>query len=76
MGGVFEQDDTENWAEITRALRGPIARRLWLQYQLGLGRGGVPERPVPQLQNLEKSIIGEDNERAFYGRWQELMVQP
>ena len=76
MGGIFEQDDTENWAEITRALRGPIARRLWLQYKLGLGSGGTPERPVPQLQNLEKSSIGEHNERAFYGRWQELMVQP
>ena len=46
MGGMFEQDDLENWAGITQSLRGPMAKRLMLQYRKGLGQIRK-ERPVP-----------------------------
>ncbi len=72
MAGMFEQDDMENWGEITQSLRGPVARRLWLQYQMGMkvtpamgwkgeGTAYSPALPV------------DFNERAFYGQWQRLM---
>ena len=36
VAGTFEQDDLENWAQITRGLGGPMAKNLWLHYELGL----------------------------------------
>lgn len=74
MGGMFEQDDMENWAEINRALSGPVAGRLWLQYQMGLG-DAPKERPVAELKHLSRASLSEDSERAFYDRWQRLMSE-
>ena len=74
MGGMFEQDDMENWVEVTQALRGPIAKRLWLQYRMGLGpaRKG---RPMQALKDMQYGGLSEDAERAFYRYWQKLMMQ-
>lgn len=72
MAGQFEQDDMENWGEVTRALRSPVARRLWLQYQMGLG-GPPKERPIPGLKDLYKSSLGDDSERVFYAYWRTLI---
>lgn len=74
MAGVFEQDDMENWGEITEALRSPRARQISLQYKMGLGRP-AGERPVSELENLRVSSLGEESERLFYGRWQKLMME-
>ena len=72
MAGMFEQDDMENWGEITQALRGPVAQRLWLQYQLGMevavakdwkGPGKAYSQPLPL----------DLNERIFYRQWQRMM---
>ena len=76
MAGVFEQDDMENWGEITQALRSPKARQLWLQYKMGLGRvSSDEERPVREVQNLRLLSLGEGSERLFYGHWQKLMMR-
>lgn len=75
MAGVFEQDDMENWVEISRALRGPVASRLWLQYKLGLGSVSHEPRPVPALRSLEHSGFSEESERAFYSHWEKLITQ-
>ena len=74
MGGMFEQDDLENWAGITHALQGPIARRLMLQYGKGLGES-EKNRPVPALKDLVDGGLNEDSERAFYRYWQRLMMR-
>jgi len=74
MGGMFEQDDMENWVDVTQALRGPIAKRLWLQYKMGLGRSHK-ERPIPSLKDVKDGAFSEDSERAFYRYWQQLMAQ-
>ena len=73
MAGMFEQDDMENWVDITQSLRGPIARQLWLQYKMGLG--GVLSKKKPQAGPLHPTTPGEDSERAFYRHWQRLMMQ-
>jgi hypothetical protein len=34
--GTLEQDDAENWSNITRGARGTLSRDLYLNYQMGL----------------------------------------
>lgn len=75
MAGVFEQDDLENWGEITQALRGPVARRLWLQYKMGLDLVPSKEWPGSGTAYAPSSFV-ELNERNFYSRWHELILQP
>jgi hypothetical protein len=76
MAGVFEQDDMENWGEITDAFRSPRARELWLQYKMGLGDSSRDkERPIKEIQDLRLSSMGESSERLFYSHWQKLMMQ-
>ncbi|HEY3306358.1 MAG TPA: Rieske 2Fe-2S domain-containing protein [Candidatus Binatia bacterium] len=71
MAGMFEQDDMENWGEITQALSGPVARRLSLQYKMGL-------EPLPASNwrgpaAFVKPAPLELNEREFYSHWQKLV---
>ena len=73
-GGMFEQDDMENWGEITQGLRGPIAKRLMLQYKMGVG-GPRKDRPIKGLKDMMVGGLSEDSERSFYRHWQKLMMQ-
>ena len=73
-GGMFEQDDMENWGEITQGLKGPMAKRLMLQYKMGVGRPRK-ERPIKGLKDLMVGGLSEDSERSFYRNWQRLMMQ-
>ena len=70
--GMFEQDDVENWASITRVSRGRLARRLNLNSRMGLNRDGemieplVPNWPGPGVAYVG---FGEQNQRALLRRW-------
>lgn len=67
-GGIFEQDDTANWASITETLRAPAARRLPLQYGMGLEM--EPPQQWPGVGPVYvKPSVGEISERLFYGHW-------
>ncbi len=35
--GTWEQDDSDNWQQVTAAARGTVARRIPMNYQMGLG---------------------------------------
>lgn len=39
--GLLEQDDSENWDQSTKAMRGTVSQRVPLNYQMGLGRGEI-----------------------------------
>lgn len=71
--GVFEQDDVANWATITQNLQGPIAKRLWLQYRMGLDVAEAKDWPGPGLAYLKQSFE-ELNERVFYAAWQRTIM--
>lgn len=73
MAGVFEQDDMENWVEITQALRGPMARRLLLQYKMGLEATPAKDWPGSGVV-YSLSSLSELNERVFYRHWQKLLM--
>ena len=68
--GVFEMDDGENWEYATRANDGVVTRRQRLYYGLGQGT----ETTHPELPgNLHRGQINDANQRAFLGRWSQLM---
>jgi len=67
-GGLFEQDDGENWNEIQKVLRGWQARQRPLSIQMGLGHwagdaAGFPGRTA--------YVFAEEAARSFYQRWSE-----
>ena len=69
--GLFEQDDGENWEQSTMAARGVVARRYPLNYQMGLGHETLVEHDEGPAR--VETLVNENNQRAFYRRWAELM---
>jgi hypothetical protein len=74
MAGMHEQDDVENWAAISQALRSPRAQELRLNYQMCLEASASPDWRGPGTAYLYPSF-SEINERAFYRAWLERMKQ-
>lgn len=72
-GGVTQKDDMENWYQLTIASKGPMARKLGLNYQLGLSD---PPRHGPStygLPGLFSKNYSDETHRGFYQRWAEVM---
>jgi len=72
MAGIFEQDDMENWSEITSTLKTPSAQGLTLQYCICFMMDEAQAWPGPGTAFIKHSFE-ELNERVFYARWQQLM---
>lgn len=71
--GMFEQDDSENWEDITRnAGAGPAARHFTFEYLQGMGRERAEEFPGPGEAYAGK--FSEGNARSFYGHWLNLVL--
>jgi 3-phenylpropionate/trans-cinnamate dioxygenase alpha subunit len=69
--GTFEQDDMDNWQECTQTGRGAVARRAFMNYEMGLGH----ERFDADLQAWASDYrYSESNHRQFYRRWAQLMT--
>lgn len=72
-GGIlFEMDDYENFARIDAAISGTVADSAPLNLSLGLGLGELLA-DFPGPGKAEYVTLSEHNQRAFYGRWTELM---
>ncbi len=69
-GGIFEQDDGENWLEIQKVLRGHMARRQQFNLEMGLGHARTDHPDFPGRIN---NVYGEEAARGFYRRWAELI---
>lgn len=70
--GLFEQDDSENWIEEQRILRGYMARKDPLLYRMQLGNtrdnaDGLPGRTVA-------SKYADEGARGLYQHWLDMMV--
>lgn len=74
MAGTFEQDDMENWAQITEGLGGPKASELSLHYEMGLDAAPSPMWTGEGDGYLQQPF-SDLNERVFYQHWLELMTQ-
>jgi hypothetical protein len=68
-GGTWEQDDSDNWQQVTAAARGTISRRIPMNYQMGLGER-IPHEHIPGM-----IANGADhNQRNMYRWWAEYMT--
>ena len=68
--GMFEQDDVDNWRQVTEASTSRLGRRL----PAGSVDGPGPRGPHPDYPGLvSERYISENNQRLFYQRWEEFM---
>ena len=64
--GLFEQDDIDNWRQVTTASRSRIARQYPQDLSMGIGHAGA-HPDYPGL--VSERYISENNQRHFYLRW-------
>ncbi len=69
--GFLEQDDSENWVEIQKILRGHRARNTPLCMEMGLGNEKRREDGIPGITNY---IFSETAARGLYRRWADLLM--
>ena len=68
--GMFEQDDMDNWHQVTESGNSLIGRRSRIQIGMGIGH----ETKHDELPGLvEQPSTNELPMRAFYERWQEFI---
>jgi phenylpropionate dioxygenase-like ring-hydroxylating dioxygenase large terminal subunit len=71
--GMFEQDDSENWMDITRnSASGPASRHFAFEYLQGMGRPLATDFPGPG--EVYEGKFTEANSRAFYDHWLGLIL--
>jgi phenylpropionate dioxygenase-like ring-hydroxylating dioxygenase large terminal subunit len=67
--GTWEQDDSDNWQQVTQAARGTISKRIPMNYMMGLGER-VQHDQLPGM-----IAYGADhNQRNMYRWWTEYMT--
>jgi phenylpropionate dioxygenase-like ring-hydroxylating dioxygenase large terminal subunit len=71
-GGMFEQDDGENWEGVTGGAAGIQAAGHPFHFGMGLGTEG----PDPDLPGVVGTVYSEHTQRAMYRQWQQLMLTP
>lgn len=69
--GFLEQDDSENWIEVQKVLRGYKARQVDFCMQMGLG---FEERRDDGIPGVTNGTFAETAARGFYQRWVDLMT--
>jgi phenylpropionate dioxygenase-like ring-hydroxylating dioxygenase large terminal subunit len=70
-GGIFEQDDGENWSEIQRVLRGHKAREGRFHVGMGLGHGRRDHADYP---GTTSQVYAEEAARGFYRHWAHMLA--
>ena len=70
-GGIFEQDDGENWSEIQRVLRGRKAREG--RFHIGMGKG-YARRDHTDFPGTTNYVYGEEAARGFYSHWARMLA--
>jgi hypothetical protein len=68
--GMFEQDDVDNWRQVTESSTSRFARHLPQDLSMGVGHAG-PHPDYPGL--VSERYISENNQRLFYMRWEQFM---
>ncbi|MGE0057846.1 MAG: SRPBCC family protein [Dehalococcoidia bacterium] len=68
--GLFEQDDIDNWRNVTEASFSPVARKHAADLSMGVGHT-YRHDDWPGL--ISERYISENNQRHFYLRWMEFM---
>jgi len=67
---MFEQDDVDNWRQVTEASFSHTARGYAQDLSMGVGHAGShPDYPGV----VSERYISENNQRLFYQRWEQFM---
>ena len=69
--GLMEQDDQDNWIQMTQSGLSPRGRRVPVHLAMGVGHETSAHPDFPGL--VSERYISENNQRNFYARWQEFM---
>ena len=70
MAGTTEQDDQDNWRQVTDSASSLAARRVPHDISMGAGH----DTRHPELPGLVAGrFLSETNQRHYYARWQEFM---
>lgn len=70
--GFLEQDDSENWVEVQKVLRGHKARQTDFCVQMGLE---FEERRKDGIPGVTNFAFSETAARGFYQHWADLMTK-
>lgn len=70
-GGLFEQDDAENWSEEQRIMRGFVARRSPLLYAMRLGDAQLDANGLPGV--TVNHPYADEGARGMYRHYLDLM---
>jgi len=68
--GTWEQDDSDNWQQVTQAGRGAISKRIPMNYMMALDER-IPHDIVPGM--LARGL-NDHNQRNMYRWWAEYMT--
>ena len=68
--GLFEQDDIDNWRQVSLSAVSPIARKHAQNLSMGVGRVNHGSKLPGEVS---ERYISENNQRNFYRRWEEFM---
>ena len=68
---MVEQDDIDNWRQVTDSGKSPKTKTIPHQISMGIGHSSKAHPDYPGL--VSERYISENNQRNFYGRWQEFM---
>ena len=71
--GLLEQDDSENWIQVQRNLRGYITRQTPFNVQMGIDGAPIETDEVP---GIVRHVFCENAARGMYERWHELITSP
>jgi 3-phenylpropionate/trans-cinnamate dioxygenase alpha subunit len=71
VNGLMEQDDQDNWIQVTKSGVGTHSKKFPQELSMGKGHAGNSDPDFPGL--LSERYISENNQRKFYQRWQEFM---
>jgi phenylpropionate dioxygenase-like ring-hydroxylating dioxygenase large terminal subunit len=67
QAGTFEQDDFENWTNLTRQAGSSLVRDLDFPYEMGLDAQPLPDWPGPGF--AVSPYVTETNFRNLWGTW-------
>ncbi len=73
-GGMFEQDDFDNWSRVTAMAGGPLGRRTSFPYLMGIDRSPVPDFPGPGVAMTP--YVTEANFRNMWRTWLDYLERP
>jgi phenylpropionate dioxygenase-like ring-hydroxylating dioxygenase large terminal subunit len=68
--GLFEQDDVDNWRQVTESSISQFERQFPQDLSMGVGHAGA-HPTYPGI--VSERYISESNQRLFYQRWEQFM---